>query len=82
MKKQLMVIIGLLISASLFGAITIDPASRTFDKAGGANSVLTAGDGTWTASANVDWITISPRTSGSAGESCVYIVNSNFSADA
>ena len=76
-----MEIIGLLMSASLFGAITIDPASRTFDKAGGANSVLTAGDGTWTASANVDWITISPRTSGSAGESCVYIVNSNFSAD-
>ena len=81
MKKKLMVIIGLLISASLFGAITIDPASRTFDKAGGANSVLTAGDGTWTASVNVDWITISPRTSGNAGESCVYIVNSNFSAD-
>ena len=64
-----------------FAEITIDPASRTFDKSGGANSVLTGGDGTWAASADVSWITISPRTSGNAGESCVYIVNSNFSAD-
>lgn len=81
MTRKLLMLLALLVATSLFAEITIDPASRTFDKSGGANSVLTGGDGAWTASANVDWITISPRLSGSAGESCVYIVNSNFSAD-
>lgn len=81
MIKKIIMLLGLLAMCSLWAEITIDPASRTFDKSGGANSVLTGGDGTWTASADVSWITISPRTSGSAGESCVYIVNSNFSAD-
>lgn len=81
MKKLAMMISVAICGYFAFAEITIDPASRTFDKTGGANSVLTGGDSTWTASADVNWITISPRTSGSAGESCVYIVNSNFSAD-
>ena len=29
----------------------------------------------------MSWITITPRTTGTAGQSCIYVVNSNFSAD-
>lgn len=65
----------------VFGQITIDPPTRTFAKEGGAGSVLTAGSGTWTASTAASWLTITPRTNGTAGESCVYVVDANFSAD-
>jgi len=61
--------------------ITIDPASRTFDKDGGGASINTSGTGSWTASTDVDWISITPRTTGDVGESCVYVVDANFSAD-
>ncbi len=61
-------------------AISINPPTRSFDKNGGANSVLTSGSGSWTAKANVDWITVA-TPSGDAGVSCVYIVKANFSAD-
>ena len=82
MKKLIMlgaVLVAVVVNA--VAAITIDPATRTFDKTGGGSSVLTGGDGSWTATADVDWITISPRTAGNAGDSCVYIVDANFSAD-
>ena len=80
-KKIVALLSAIVCGFCAFAAITIDPATRTFDKTGGGNSVLTGGDGSWTATADVDWITISPRTSGNAGDSCVYIVDANFSAD-
>ncbi len=64
-----------------FSAVTIDPPTRTFAKEGGASSVLTSGSGTWEASTAASWLTITPRTNGNAGESCVYVVNANLSAD-
>ena len=60
--------------------ITITTTGRTFDKAGGAASVLTGGSGSWNAQTDVDWITLS-RASGSAGVSCIYAVGANFTAD-
>lgn len=65
----------------LQAAVTIDPPTRTFAKEGGGASILTSGSGSWTASTAAGWITITPRTSGVAGESCIYIVSANFSAD-
>ena len=64
-----------------FGQITIDPPTRSVPKEGGGYSILTAGSGTWTASTPAGWITITPRTNGTAGESCIYVVSANFSAD-
>ena len=73
----------ILIASSLaaLAQINIDPPTRSFAKEGGGGSILTSGSGNWTANSTVSWITISPRTSGNATESCIYIVNSNFSAD-
>lgn len=68
-------------ASSAFGQINIDPPTRSFTKDGGGGSILTSGTGTWTATSNVSWITITPRTSGNAGDSCIYVVGSNFSAD-
>ncbi len=79
--KRLLTLGMVLLTSTLFAAITIDPMSRTFAKDGGGGSVLTEGSGTWTASTSADWIKISPRTSGEAGETCVYVVSANFSAD-
>lgn len=68
-------------TCQVFGQIAIDPPTRTFPKEGGAGSVLTSGSGEWTASTTASWLTITPRTNGSAGESCVYVVDANLSAD-
>lgn len=65
----------------LNGQVTIDPPSRSFTKDGGAGAILTLGSGSWTATTPDSWITITPRTSGTVGESCIYVVASNFSAD-
>ena len=61
--------------------INIDPPTRTFPKEGGGGPILTSGTGTWTATTPASWLTITPRTTGTAGESCIYVVGSNFSAD-
>ena len=68
-------------SQPAWAVITIDPPTRTFTKDGGGGSILTSGTGTWTATADVPWLTITPRTTGDAGQSCIYVVASNFSAD-
>jgi len=68
-------------ASSSFAQITIDPPTRTFGKDGGGGSVLTAGSGAWTATTVANWLTITPRTNGVAGESCIYVVSANFSAD-
>lgn len=68
-------------SISAWAVVAIDPPTRTFTKDGGGGSILTSGTGTWVATKNADWLTITPRTTGNAGESCIYVVNSNLTAD-
>ncbi|MBQ3808482.1 MAG: BACON domain-containing protein, partial [Kiritimatiellae bacterium] len=36
-----------------------------------------SGTGGWKAHKDCSWITISPRTSGSCGESCIYTISAN-----
>jgi hypothetical protein len=86
MKNQTTIITRSLLALGLttlsaFGVVTIDPPTRTFSKDGGGGSILTAGSGIWSATANVPWLTLTPRTTGTAGQSCIYVVSSNFSAD-
>ena len=59
--------------------ITITAIGRTFDKAGGAASVITGGSGEWSAWTDSAWITLN-RANGEAGVSCIYAVGANFSA--
>jgi hypothetical protein len=61
--------------------VNIDPPTRSFTKEGGGGSILTSGSGTWNASTTASWLTITPRTSATAGTSCIYTVAANFSAD-
>lgn len=80
MKKYLLILVAAC-SGQLNAAISIDPPTRTFNNDGGGGSVLTSGSGSWTASAGESWITITPTTSGVAGDRCTYIVDANPSAD-
>lgn len=70
-----------LTTLSAWAVVNIDPPTRTFTKDGGGGSILTSGSGTWTASTTASWLTITPRTTGAAGTSCIYTVAANFSAD-
>ena len=81
MKSLILPLLVVLLASPAFGQINIDPPTRSFTKDGGGGSILTSGTGTWTAEKSASWITITPRTSGNAGESCIYVVGSNFSAD-
>jgi hypothetical protein len=80
---------NLLLSVFLLGCLThysfaqvaINPTSRSFAKEGGGGSILTSGSGAWTGTTAAAWITITPKTTGNAGESCIYVVSANFSAD-
>ena len=74
-------ILALLLAPSALAQINIDPPTRTFTNTGGGGSILTSGTGAWTATTPASWLTITPRTTGTAGESCIYVVGSNFSAD-
>jgi hypothetical protein len=71
-----------LLSTAVWAQVTIDPPTRSFTKDGGGGSILTSGTGTWTATTTASWINITPRTTGSAGTSCIYVVSANLSADA
>ncbi len=71
-----------ILSSAVWAQVTIDPPTRSFTKDGGGGSILTSGTGTWSATTTASWLTITPRTTGSAGTSCIYVVNSNLSADA
>jgi hypothetical protein len=75
-------LIFLLGNLNAWSQVTIDPPTRSFTKDGGGGSVLTSGTGTWTATTISSWINITPRTTGSAGTSCIYVVSANLSADA
>jgi hypothetical protein len=81
MRKVLVFAFYSLLALKLSSQVTIDPPSRSYSKDGGAGAILTLGSGSWTASTSDTWLTITPRTSGSVGESCIYVVGSNFSAD-
>jgi len=67
---------------SASGQVPIDLPTRSFSKDGGGGTILTSGTGTWTATKTASWINITPRTTGSAGTSCIYVVSANLSADA
>jgi hypothetical protein len=82
-KKLLCQIVALCLTAlPALAQVTIDPPTRSFTKDGGGGSILTSGTGTWSATTTASWLTITPRTTASAGTSCIYVVNSNLSADA
>ena len=59
------------------GQISIRPPVREFTADGGGGYILTSGTGSWTAKTTADWISIQPRTSGEADESCIYVVRKN-----
>lgn len=84
MPYQYKIIVPMLVALmhiTALAQVTIDPPTRTFIKEGGGGSILTAGSGNWTATTSASWINITPRTNGVAGESCIYVVSANFSAD-
>ena len=60
-----------------FANITILPDSQSFDWQGGDAAITTSGTGGWKAHKDCSWIMISPRTSGSCGESCIYTISAN-----
>ncbi|MBQ0031480.1 MAG: BACON domain-containing protein, partial [bacterium] len=62
-------------------AVSITTSAKTFQKDGGAASVTITGTGSWTATADADWIVIKQGASGTDAGSCVYIVNANTTAD-
>lgn len=70
-----------LLSSAVWAQVTIDPPTRSFTKDGGGGSILTSGTGSWTATTTSPWLTITPRTTGTAGTSCIYVVGANLSAD-
>lgn len=80
--KYLSLILALALSATAsFAAVTITTSTKTFQKTGGAASVVVQGDGAWTATADSDWIVIKQGASGNGAGSCVYVVNANTTAD-
>ena len=64
-----------------FAAVSITTTSKTFQKAGGAASIVVTGEGAWTATSDSPWIVIKQGSSGTGAGSCVYIINANTTAD-
>ncbi len=82
MKKAIAIVFATLLSAiTAFSAVSITTSAKTFEKNGGAASIVVAGDGSWTATSDVGWLTIAQGASGDGAGSCVYIVNANTTAD-
>lgn len=81
MKTTLATLALALCAAVASAAVTITTSAKTFQKTGGAASVVIQGDGSWTATSDSDWIVIKQGTSGSGAGSCVYVVNANATAD-
>lgn len=63
------------------GQMTISPPVRELSADGGSGYILTSGTGSWTAHTTADWISIQPRKSGNAEESCIYVVRKNISSE-
>ena len=82
MNKLSTIILALALYATAsFAAVTITTSAKTFQKAGGAASVVVQGDGAWTATSDSSWIVIKQGASGNGAGSCVYVVNANTTAD-
>ena len=82
MKKKLMTMLAAMCAAVYaMAAVTITTSAKTFDKAGGAASVVVQGDGSWTAISDDSWIVVRQGASGTGAGSVVYIVNANATAD-
>ena len=82
MKKKLMTMLAAMLAAMYtMAAVTITTSAKTFQKAGGAASVVVQGDGSWTATSDSSWIVINSGSSGTGAGSVVYIVNANATAD-
>ena len=81
MNKLSAIIAFVLCTVTASASVTITTSSKTFQKTGGAASVVVQGDGSWTATADKDWITIKSGASGTGAGSVVYIVNANATAD-
>ena len=63
------------------GQTSISPDIREFTSNGGGGYVIISGTGTWAATSSETWISIQPRTSGTADDPCIYIVRKNLSHD-
>ena len=81
MKKKLITLVAAIFAVMHVQAVTITTSARTFQKAGGAASVVVQGDGSWTATSDSSWIVIRQGASGNGAGSCVYVVNANATAD-
>ena len=81
MNKLSIILALTLYAAASFAAVTITTSAKTFQKAGGAASVVVQGDGAWTATSDSSWIVIKQGASGNGAGSCVYVVNANMTAD-
>ena len=82
MVKKLITMLAAM-GAALYtmAAVTITTSAKTFQKAGGAASVVVQGDGSWTATSDSTWIVIKSGASGTGAGSVVYVVNANATAD-
>lgn len=82
MKKKLIAMLAAMGAAMYtMAAVTITTSAKTFQKAGGAASVVVQGDGSWTATSDSSWIVIKSGASGTGAGSVVYVVNANATAD-
>ena len=82
MKKKLIAMFAAMLAAMYtLAAVTITTSAKTFQKAGGAASVVVQGDGSWTATSDSSWIVIKSGASGTGAGSVVYVVNANATAD-
>lgn len=82
MKKIIIALIGVMLSMQMaIAAVSITTSAKTFQKSGGAASIVVTGDGAWTATSDSSWIVIKQGASGTGAGSCVYIVNANTTAD-
>ena len=82
MKKKLIAMLAAMFAAMYtLAAVTITTSAKTFQKAGGAASVVVQGDGSWTATSDSSWIVIRQGASGTGAGSVVYVVNANATAD-
>lgn len=74
-------VVAMFAAMGALSAVTITTSAKTFQKAGGAASVVIQGDGSWTATSDSSWIVIKSGASGNGAGSCVYVVNANATAD-
>lgn len=82
MTKKLIAMLAAMFAAMYtLAAVTITTSAKTFQKAGGAASVVVQGDGSWTATSDSSWIVIKSGASGTGAGSVVYVVNANATAD-